>query len=124
MLAESQKVFFSNVPSWSLPLRLKVWPAAPGSWPPARHWALSSSLRGVPFCHCKELPFVIADLIRNPVAAWHWIPGQARDDNFPIPQSMAARLLLWLTLSVAALWLMLAWPATTCPPGVATSSVV
>ena len=29
---------------------------------------------------------------------------------------MAARLLLWLTLSVAALWLMLAFPATTCPP--------
>ena len=24
---------------------------------------------------------VIADLIRNPVAAQHWIPGRARDDR-------------------------------------------
>jgi hypothetical protein len=46
------------------------------------------------FCHCGPL-FVIADLIRNPVAAWHWIADvetpdlirgrddkpQARDDE-------------------------------------------
>jgi len=25
--------------------------------------------------------FVIADLIRNPVCAWHWIPDQVRDDS-------------------------------------------
>ena len=24
---------------------------------------------------------VIAALSRNPVVVWHWIPGQARDDN-------------------------------------------
>ena len=24
---------------------------------------------------------VIADLIRNPVVAWHWIPDQVRDDK-------------------------------------------
>ncbi len=27
-------------------------------------------------------PAVIADLIRNPVYAWHWIPDQVRDDKF------------------------------------------
>ncbi len=26
-------------------------------------------------------PFVIADSIRNPVCAWHWIPDRVRDDN-------------------------------------------
>jgi len=43
-------------------------------------------------CHCRHLlslrpplslpaPAVIADLIRNPVSAWHWIPDQVRDDK-------------------------------------------
>jgi len=27
---------------------------------------------------------VIADLIRNPVDAWHWIPDQVRDDKQPV----------------------------------------
>ncbi len=27
---------------------------------------------------------VIADLIRNPVVAWHWIPDQVRDDKLDI----------------------------------------
>ncbi len=26
-------------------------------------------------------PFVIADSIRNPVHAWHWIPDRVRDDK-------------------------------------------
>ena len=25
---------------------------------------------------------VIADLIRNPVSVWHWIPDRVRDDNW------------------------------------------
>ena len=27
---------------------------------------------------------VIAALSRNPVVVWHWIPGQARDDNLTV----------------------------------------
>ena len=27
---------------------------------------------------------VMADLIRNPVDAWHWIPDQVRDDKQPV----------------------------------------
>ena len=57
-------------------------------WPPG-HSAprLSSVLRTPPLCRCAERPsnqilhvlviapvFVIADLIRNPVVAWQWIP--------------------------------------------------
>ena len=28
--------------------------------------------------------FVIAGLTRNPVAAWHWIPDQVRDDKLDV----------------------------------------
>jgi hypothetical protein len=36
-------------------------------------------------CHCGRqlslrVPAVIADLIRNPVRAYHWIPDRVRDD--------------------------------------------
>jgi hypothetical protein len=36
-------------------------------------------------CHCGcrlslRVPAVIADLIRNPVLAYHWIPDRVRDD--------------------------------------------
>ena len=57
------------------------------------HWSLRAPVHGkplfiaTPICHCDSdlslrTPLVIADSIRNPVFAWHWIPGQARDDNF------------------------------------------
>ena len=74
-------------------------------WPPG-HSAprLSSVLRTPPLCRCAERPsnqilhvlviapvFVIADLIRNPVVVWHWIPDvetpdliRGRDDKLDV----------------------------------------
>ena len=48
-------------------------------------YQLSHLVIAIPLCHCYPTSsllshFVIADLIRNPWLAWHWIPDRVRDD--------------------------------------------